>query len=167
MSWTSIFAFLAIFSAMLCWFGCDSKAERNSVSSKSSSIQEFNNYLPNLNFLAPASVDFETIRGRDSRSVPSPSDEYLITRGYAELPEERRNAIKKEYSWEEVGEQELPIMIVEILPEGTYLTCPSINESFNDNATFAHGFVVMIERSKSKLYFVSSDIDNPLDYRNE
>lgn len=97
-------------------------------------------------------------------SFPSPSDTQLELKGWAELSEPAAASLKADYQWEEVALEKVPTALKSTLPAESFQTSRKLNEQFEQNPTYRHGFVVISKKQGwSKIYFVATDLDHPLE----
>lgn len=143
--------------------GCSSSRRGSSQVSTSSSVTELLGMLPNLQPYGMESCSYKIEKSSADSRVPSPSDVRVELKGSAKLSESSFEAIESQFGWAVIPRDRLPPGLAEIVPAADLLYSQKLNESFADNPTFAHGFVVVPKQEGARtIYFLSTDIDHPI-----
>lgn len=156
-------AMLSFVAVMFLMIGCDRPASRSKVTAHSS-VREVSGKLPNLARYRIESCTYTFSESNSGRGVPSPSDIRVELKGSLRLAENGYEEIKAGFEWGRIDRADVPSVLEAILPEGDLLSSARLNESFSENPTFAHGFVVTQAVDAScRLFFLSTDIDHPME----
>jgi len=145
--------------------GCSGGGRGSQVKvNTSSSVTELLNKLPNLKPFGVESCTYTIEKSSVDSRVPSPSDVRVELKGSAQLSETGFRAIKSQLVWAAIPRDRVPVSLVDVVPDGDLLYSPKLNESFAENPTFAHGFVVMCAQDGARtIFFLSRDLDHPIE----
>ena len=142
--------------------GCSESGD-GSQANTSSSVTELLRSLPNLQPYGVESCNYAIEKSSINSRVPSPTDVRVELKGSAKLSESGFGAMESHFAWASIPRHRLPAGLAEIVPAGDLLYSQKLNESFADNPTFAHGFVVIASQEGARrIYFLSTDIDHPI-----
>ncbi len=142
--------------------GCNGNGSGSQVSA-GSSVTELLGKLPNLQPYGIESCDYTVEKSSASSRMPSPSDIRVELRGSAKLSESGFGSMKSKFTWGAIPREKIPKALADTAPVGNLLYSQKLNESFADNPTFAHGFVVVPEQEGARtVYFLATDIDHPI-----
>ncbi|MDM8563184.1 hypothetical protein QUF54_07510 [Candidatus Marithioploca araucensis] len=149
------------------FFGCScTDGDSNGpleVHAVNDSVAELVSRLPNLKPLNIVECEFVLTRHNSSRSIiPSPSDVSLKLVGQVTLNEAGWKDIRSRYEWKFISRDVIPEDLNAYLPVGAVLVSYKLNESFSNNPTFAHGFVVISNAVENQIYLLATDIDHPI-----
>lgn len=143
--------------------GCGG-AEVKTPMAKNTSVSELLTKLPNLKPHDIRSCSYTVEKSSPAAtSVPSPSDVRVELKGSVVLSEDGAKTLKSTFDWKPVRRDDIPASLSAVLPPGDVLVSQTLNESFEDNPTFRHGFVATIAKdSWSKVHFLATDLDHPI-----
>lgn len=146
-------------------FGCGRTNVKPPLASNTS-VPELLTKLPNLkpHNITSCSYTIETssTAGRLD-TVPAPSDTRYELRGSAVLSEDAAKALESAGDWKPARRDEIPGSLSAVLPPGDILVSQKLNESFERNPMYRHGFVATVTKDGwSKVYFLATDMDHPI-----
>ena len=148
---------------LMCLFSCG-RATPAVTTTNSTSVTEMLKAMPNLNVFDVDSVDFTITRSTaPARGVPSPSDTRLELSGTVDLSADAAEKLKNSFDWKAARRANIPAKMLPILPPGDYLISAKLNDSFTQNTTYAHGYVVVINGNLGRLYVLASDRNHPIE----
>ena len=143
--------------------GCGNSGT-NAAVVKKTSVPDLLAGLPNLKPLDIESCMY-TVEKRTARSmVPSPSDVRLEVKGSAVLSEAGSRTLRSGFKWKAVSRDTVPPSLLAIVPLGNVQVSEKLNETFADNPTLAHGFVVALpDDTWKRIYLLATDLDHPIE----
>ena len=160
--WGHLFPLICLILALLI-SGCG-RSGGNGPEVSHSSVLDLMTILPNMKAFDVESCDYTVCKSTESSRVPSPSDTKIEVKGTAVLSEESSKRIRSQFDWKIIARTDLPKSILTILPNGDFLGSAKLNETFTDNPTYAHGFVIVLGDSSSRtLYFLATDMDHSIE----
>lgn len=131
---------------------------------KNASVSELLTKLPNLKPHDIKSCSYTVEKSSPAATwVPSPSDVRMELKGSAVLSEDGAKTLKSTFDWKPARREDIPASLLAGLPAGDVLVSQKLNESFEDNPTYRHGFVATITKDGwSRVYFLATDLDHPI-----
>jgi len=142
--------------------GCGNSANTKPAASNSS-VSDLLTKLPNLKPLGIDSCTYTLDKSSANSRLPSPSDVKMTLRGSAQLSAEGFKTLTSRFVWKPISRKDVPKILLPIVPAGNLLSSHKFNESFADNPTYAHGFVVLLAGGKSRsIFLLSTDMDHPI-----
>jgi len=144
--------------------GCELPEAR--TSSKGKEESKLVSWLENLKEFDVKSCEYTLEKSSDSKfgRMPSSADTRMELTGFAELSPEGLAKLKADFDWTPAGRETVPPALRPLLPEGDILVSPKLNESFEKNRSFTHGFVALPADDNSKrVYFLTTDKDHPIE----
>jgi len=143
--------------------GCGARQPAAAATS-SSSTTSLAAALPNLADLDVVSCAYTTTHSRPSaRGVPAPSDTMVELGGHVVLSEAAARRLRDEGDWQSIERTRVPEALRGLLPDGQPMVSLPLNETFSENASFPHGYVVAMENDIHRLYFLARDGDHPIE----
>lgn len=143
-------------------YGCN-RSGRNTTIERNASVPDLLGKLPNLKLYDIKSCSYIIEKSSTTAWVPSPSDLRVELKGSVVLSVDGAKMIKSQFSWQPISRTDIPGSLSEILPAGDVLVSQKLNESFTDNPTYRHGFVVTFAKDDwSQIYLLATDLDHPI-----
>lgn len=156
---------VAVTAALTVLVGCGEAGARQAKSAptRSPSVSDLGSAVPNLVNLGVVLCDYSSERRSSSSRVPSPSDTLLELLGHASFIDEAARTLRDGSDWEPIERDQAPEALRAIVPAGQILVCRTLNRTFSQNPTYAHGFVVAMRDDIHKLYFIARDMDHSIE----
>lgn len=131
---------------------------------KNTSVSDLLTKLPNLKPHEITSCSYTVEKSSPvAARVPSPSDVRMELKGSAVLSENGAKTLKSTFNWKPMRRDDIPASLLVVLPPGDVLVSQKLNESFEDNPTYRHGFAATITKDGcSRVYFLATDLDHPI-----
>ena len=119
--------------------------------------------LPNLKPLDIGSCSYTVEKSSVKSMVPSPSDVRVELSGSAALSEAGSQALKSGFEWKPLSRDAVPPGLLTLVPPGDLVVSAKLNETFANNPTYAHGFVVVVaDDNWMRVYLLATDMDHPI-----
>lgn len=147
------------------WNNSSSPARQSGGSPTSRPVADLLKLLPNLADLGIERCGYAISSKNHYKItdlVPSPSDIECKIDGWFELSPAGREKVFRDYVWKPIDDAQIPRRLKENIPAGGISISEKFNDTFNQNGTYAHGFVAAIDDNYQKLFFVASDMDHPI-----
>lgn len=140
--------------------GCR-RAVQACATATSTSVQELLASLPNIGMYEIQTCCYTSHRATASSVTPSPSDTTLELVGYATLSDVGARLLGSQNTWRAMERRDLVTTLEAILPAGKVQESADLNRSFQGNATFVNGKLVVVDDRWDRIYFIARDIDHP------
>lgn len=141
--------------------GCDQSPATRSAQGKTSPL-EMQGMLPNLKPVDIVSCNFAVARSSLPSQLSVPSDTRMQVTGSAAVSDAGAWVLKTEPDWNPISRQDIPKSLQAILPSRDIIVSSKLNASFDQNPTYAHGFVVVLVADTGRImYFFATDVDHP------
>lgn len=132
------------------------------VTTRSSSVSLIRKNMPNLGALDITAVNYTITRENVACGVPSPSDTRLELHGIVDVSTSEAEKLQNSLEWKSAPRNNIPPAMWTMLPSGDYTVSTRVNDSFSNNPTYAHGFVVIVAGKWDRLYVLATDRDHPI-----
>jgi hypothetical protein len=132
---------------------------------KNTSLSELLTKLPNMKPHGIESCSYTVEKNSPGApgGVPSPSDVRMELAGTVLLTADGAETLKSTFDWKPVRREDIPASLLAHMPAGDVLVSQKLNESFENNPTYRHGFVATIMKDGwSRVYFLATDLDHPI-----
>lgn len=157
-----ILALAGLTGLVLGMTGCGSSSTKTPIT-KSSSVPTLEAALPNLAVFGLTSCSYTSYKHTSRSIVPSPSDTLVEVVGHVAISQSGAAKLKADFKWEAVRRDQIPAALLAIVPAGQTLLSRKLNRSFDQNATYPNGFLVVIAGKYHELYFMARDLDHPIE----